>query len=57
MRINVAEWRKMNRAQKYILILIAYGYWLGRHQKRRKLTSNCGELQEKVVLKNIVHQG
>ncbi|MBA4544482.1 hypothetical protein H1164_16740 [Thermoactinomyces daqus] len=39
MRIRVGEWRKLDRAQKYIMILIAYGYWLGRHQKRKKPTS------------------
>jgi hypothetical protein len=36
MRINVAEWRKLDRGQKYIMILIAYGYWQGIWDAKRQ---------------------
>lgn len=36
MRINVAAWRKLNWGQKYTMILIAYFYWQGVWQARRK---------------------
>lgn len=36
MRINVAAWRKLDRGQKYIMILIAYGFWQTIWQAKRK---------------------
>ncbi|MBH8587108.1 hypothetical protein [Thermoactinomyces sp. CICC 10520] len=36
MQINVKEWREMNWGQRYIQVLIAYGYWQGFWEAKRK---------------------
>jgi hypothetical protein len=38
MRIRAGEWQKMNRGQKYIMILIAYGYWQGIWEAKARKT-------------------